>query len=46
MNEARTTADQHQRAQLTAEAGDLIMQTLPWIPLAAPDTVAGHGQAR
>jgi peptide/nickel transport system substrate-binding protein len=39
MNEARTTADQKKRAQLTAKAGDLIMQTLPWIPLADPDTV-------
>jgi len=36
---ARTTPDQHQRAQLTAKAGDLIMQTLPWIPLADPDTI-------
>jgi peptide/nickel transport system substrate-binding protein len=39
MNEARTTSDQRRRAQLTAKAGDLIMQTLPWIPLADPDTV-------
>jgi peptide/nickel transport system substrate-binding protein len=39
MNEARTTTDQHKRAQLTAKAGDLIMQALPWIPLADPDTV-------
>ena len=37
---ARTTTDQTQRAQLTAKAGDLIMQTLPWIPLAAPDTAS------
>jgi peptide/nickel transport system substrate-binding protein len=36
---ARTVADQHQRAVLTAKAGDLIMQTLPWIPLADPNTV-------
>src|SRR4051812_38084013 len=36
---ARTAPDQHRRAQLTARAGDLIMQTLPWIPLAAPNTV-------
>jgi peptide/nickel transport system substrate-binding protein len=36
---ARTTRDQHQRAVLTAKAGDLIMQTLPWIPLADPDTI-------
>jgi peptide/nickel transport system substrate-binding protein len=39
MNEARTTTDQKKRAQMTAKAGDLIMQTLPWIPLADPDTV-------
>jgi peptide/nickel transport system substrate-binding protein len=39
MNEARTTTDQKTRAQKTAQAGDLIMQTLPWIPLADPDTV-------
>ena len=39
MNEARTTADQSKRAQMTAKAGDLIMETLPWIPLADPDTV-------
>lgn len=39
MNEARTTTDQKKRAQLTAKAGDEIMQTLPWIPLADPDTV-------
>jgi peptide/nickel transport system substrate-binding protein len=36
---ARTTPDQHKRAELTARAGDLIMQTLPWIPLADPDTI-------
>jgi peptide/nickel transport system substrate-binding protein len=39
LTEARTTADQHKRAQLTAKAGDLIMETLPWIPLADPNTV-------
>jgi peptide/nickel transport system substrate-binding protein len=36
---ARTTPDQRKRAELTARAGDLIMQTLPWIPLADPDTI-------
>jgi peptide/nickel transport system substrate-binding protein len=36
---ARTTTDQKKRAQLTAKAGDLVMQTLPWIPLADPQTV-------
>jgi peptide/nickel transport system substrate-binding protein len=39
MNEARTTTDQKKRAQMTAKAGDLIMQQLPWIPLADPNTV-------
>ncbi len=39
LDEARTTTDQHQRAEQTAEAGSLIMETLPWIPLAAPNTV-------
>jgi peptide/nickel transport system substrate-binding protein len=36
---ARTTTDQHERAELTAKAGDLVMQTLPWIPLADPDAL-------
>ena len=31
--------DQHKRAVLTARAGDLIMQTLPWILFADPDTI-------
>jgi peptide/nickel transport system substrate-binding protein len=39
LNEARTTTDQHRRAEQTAKAGDLIMETLPWIPLAAPSTI-------
>jgi peptide/nickel transport system substrate-binding protein len=39
LNEARTTTDQHKRAEMTAKAGDLVMQTLPWIPLADPETV-------
>jgi peptide/nickel transport system substrate-binding protein len=39
LDEARTTTDQHKRAQLTAKAGDLVMQTLPWIPLADPDAI-------
>jgi peptide/nickel transport system substrate-binding protein len=39
LNGARTTTDQHERAELTAKAGSLIMETLPWIPLAAPDTI-------
>jgi peptide/nickel transport system substrate-binding protein len=39
LDQARTTTDQRKRAQMTAKAGDLVMQTLPWIPLADPDTV-------
>jgi peptide/nickel transport system substrate-binding protein len=39
LDQARTTTDQRKRAQLTAKAGDLIMQTLPWIPLADPDSI-------
>src|SRR5262249_34911529 len=39
LNGARTTTDQHERAQLTAKAGDLVMETLPWIPLADPQAV-------
>ena len=39
LEEARTTSDQRKRAELTAEAGDLIMDTLPWLPLAAPNTI-------
>jgi len=39
MEEARTTTDQRRRAQQTAKAGDLIMETLPWIPLAAPSSI-------
>jgi len=39
LNGARTTTDQKKRAQLTAKAGDLVMQTLPWIPLADPQAV-------
>jgi len=39
LDQARTTTDQKQRAEQTAKAGDLIMETLPWIPLAAPNTI-------
>jgi peptide/nickel transport system substrate-binding protein len=39
LDDARTTTDQRHRAEQTAEAGTLIMETLPWIPLAAPNTV-------
>ena len=39
MNQARSTADPNLRASYVAKAGDLIMQQLPWIPLAAPDSL-------
>ena len=39
MNEARTTADQKVRAEMTAKAGDLINETLPWIALADPEQI-------
>jgi peptide/nickel transport system substrate-binding protein len=39
LSEARTTTDQKTRAEQTAKAGDVIMETLPWIPLAAPSTI-------
>jgi peptide/nickel transport system substrate-binding protein len=39
MNQARTTADPDARAKLVAQAGDRIMQQLPWIPLAAVNSV-------
>jgi len=39
MNAARSTADPARRAKLVAQAGDRIMQQLPWIPMAAINTV-------
>jgi peptide/nickel transport system substrate-binding protein len=39
MNDARSTADPAQRAKLVAQAGDRIMDQLPWIPMAAINTV-------
>jgi len=39
MNAARSTGDPAQRAKLVAQAGDRIMQQLPWIPMAAINTV-------
>lgn len=39
LDEARATSDPEARAELVAEAGDLIMQDLPWIPLALPNSV-------
>ena len=44
LDDARTTPDQKHRAEQTAEAGSLIMETLPWIPLAAPEHGRDHGQ--
>lgn len=39
MDAARRTADADERAKLVAQAGGLIQEQLPWIPLAAPNTV-------
>lgn len=39
LNEAQSSADPNLRASYTAQAGDRIMQELPWIPLAAPDAL-------
>jgi peptide/nickel transport system substrate-binding protein len=39
MNDARSTANPAQRAKFVAQAGDRIMQRLPWIPMAAINTV-------
>jgi peptide/nickel transport system substrate-binding protein len=39
MEQARTTADPDARATLVAQAGDRIMDQLPWIPMAAVNTV-------
>jgi peptide/nickel transport system substrate-binding protein len=39
MEQARTTADPTQRAELIVKAQSLIMQELPWIPVADPDTI-------
>jgi peptide/nickel transport system substrate-binding protein len=38
MNEARTTADENERAQKVADAQAIIMQDMPWIPNAFPDS--------
>ena len=43
-NDARTTTDQRTRAELTAEAGDLIMQTLPLDPAGGTRHGGDHGQ--
>jgi peptide/nickel transport system substrate-binding protein len=39
MNTARTTGDEKVRAQMTAKAGRLINETLPWIALADPEQI-------
>jgi peptide/nickel transport system substrate-binding protein len=39
MNTARTTSDEKVRAQMTAKAGRLINETLPWIALADPEQI-------
>jgi peptide/nickel transport system substrate-binding protein len=39
MNKARTQADPTKRAELMAQAQKLIAQQVPWIPVAAPDTI-------
>jgi peptide/nickel transport system substrate-binding protein len=39
LNLAQSTANPDLRASYVAKAGDLIMQQLPWIPLAAPDSL-------
>ena len=39
MNDARSTADPAQRAKFVTQAGDRIMQQLPWIPMAAINNV-------
>ncbi|WP_028066653.1 ABC transporter substrate-binding protein [Solirubrobacter soli] len=39
MGDARRTADPDARAKLVAQAGDRIMDQLPWIPMAAVHTV-------
>jgi peptide/nickel transport system substrate-binding protein len=39
MNDARSAADPAQRARFVAQAGDRIMDQLPWIPMAAINTV-------
>ncbi len=38
MNEARATADDNERAQKVADAQAIIMQDLPWIPNALPNS--------
>jgi peptide/nickel transport system substrate-binding protein len=39
LEKARATADPTARAKLVVQAGDRIGQQLPWIPVAAPNTV-------
>jgi peptide/nickel transport system substrate-binding protein len=39
LTQARQTADPDARAKLVVQAGDQLMQDLPWIPLVSPTTV-------
>jgi peptide/nickel transport system substrate-binding protein len=39
LDASRAAADPNLRARYVARAGDLIMQQLPWIPMAAPDSL-------
>ncbi len=39
LERARSTADAEERAKLVAEAGDRIVEQLPWIPMAEPNSV-------
>ena len=39
LNQARTQPDPDKRATLMVQAQKLITEQLPWIPVAAPDTI-------
>lgn len=39
LDKARSTADSTARAELVAQAGNRLAELLPWIPMAAPNTV-------
>jgi peptide/nickel transport system substrate-binding protein len=45
LEQARSTADPAARAKLVAQAGDRIAEQLPWIPMAATNTVLITGKA-
>ncbi len=44
LEQARTTSDPQARAKLVAQAGDVLMQDLPWIPIVAAQDGPGHEQ--